>query len=324
MSRNVAIAWVVAGVVLVFGSAGLAAPLSVNVVDHDFTFDVPYFVNPLKGDISSAVYDYNGKGPDVLRLTQPIVLGEGPAGDHNAASYAFAGLLPQVPAGLIPPGPIVGSTPPVPSNWLYPLYYTAQFGAKLEIELTFNNADGPYVNPAGDKFDISLIGQLPQDAPVGFLKITGWIGNQGLVPNAPPTFPDAPPAGGVPADIVLLEIVFTKTTLLARANNDTADLVEARGHVSTLLGWSVEELAATDPVNWESLREYAGVTFFKFMLPNTGGVIYSNPDYHPLTTDIQGSVYGRISGEAGLIPEPASMSLLVLGGLAALRRRRKA
>ena len=327
MSRNAVSACVVVGSIVLFAAAGVAAPLSVNIIDHDFTFDVPYFVDPQTGLTSSAVYDYNGAAPDILRLTQRNLPGEGPAGDHNAASYAYAGIMPQVTPGPIPSSPpAIGTTPPLASPWLYPLYYTAQFGANLEIELMFNSADGPYVNPAGDTFDISLVGQLPKNEPIGFLRITGWIGNQSVFPANPPTFPDPPAAGGgVPQDIVLLEIAFTKATLLARAQNDTADLVEATGRVNTLLGWDINELVASNPVEWESLRELVGVTFFKFMLPSTGGVIYPTADYDPLVDypNLR-PVFGRISGEAGVIPEPASMFLLGLGGLALLRRRRKA
>ncbi|MCP4375843.1 MAG: PEP-CTERM sorting domain-containing protein, partial [bacterium] len=45
--------------------------------------------------------------------------------------------------------------------------------------------------------------------------------------------------------------------------------------------------------------------------------------YDPLTDYGLNPVYGRISGEAGVVPEPATMSLLAIGGLAMLRRRRK-
>jgi len=277
----------------------LAVPLSVNILDHDFTFDVPYYTNPASGDIGSAVYDFAGAGPDVLRLTQPAIPGEGPAGWHNAASYAYAGVLSQVPG--------VGGTPPLASQWLYPLLFTSQYGAKLEIELPFETNDGPYVNPAGDKFDISLNGEG------GFLRITGWIGPQGWPAGL--VYPDF--IGGAPVDIPLLEIQFTETSLLARENNDTADLIEAVGHVTMLLGQDVNQFPELT----------MGSTFFKFMLPDTNGTIFpvsAAAPYDPLFDYQLESVYGRISGEAGVgVPEPATMSLLAVGGLMLIKRRRK-
>ena len=274
-----------------------AVPLSVNILDHDFTFDVPYYTNPTNGDIGSAVYDFAGAGPDVLRLTQPNLQGEGPAGWHNAASYVFANVLSQVPGG------------PAASQWLYPLFFTGQYGAKLEIELPFSTNDGPYVNPAGDKFDISLNGEG------GFLRITGWIGTQGW-PGGP-LYPTPPAGGGPPTDITLLEIQFTETSLLAREDTDTADLIEAMGQVTMLLGQDVSQFPELSD----------GVTFFKFMLPDSNGAIFpvsAAAPYDPLFDYQLLPVYGRISGEAGIgLPEPATMSLLAVGGLMLIKRRRK-
>ena len=303
-------ATVALSVLAVFASAGLAAPLSVTIADHDFLFDVPYLQDP-SGDFRAAVYDYAGKGADILRLTIPGVAGdyEAAAGLHNVASYRYAPgtALPQVPGG------------PAISPNLYPLFANLlppsnpQFGAKLELTMEFDAADGPYTNPGGDTFDVSLTGSR------GFLRITGWIGTQGLAPT--PLYP----VGGT--DTTLLEIEFSATSLLARAENDVADLIEGYGKVTQILGVNPEDMVTSFP---EFANLTRGVTFFKFMLPNPGAEMFP-VGYDPLEDYPNLNLaYGAISGEAGLLhpdddlPEPGTMSLLALGGLAVLRRRRKA
>lgn len=305
----------IAAVVFVLSGAATATPLSVNILDHDFTFDVPYTLiqGDLGTDVSGAVYDYNGSSPDVIRLTQNQNPGEGPAGDHNVGQYTYGGTLPQVLPG---PG---ASTPPGASPWAYPLYFTSQFGAKLELMLEFDANDGPYTNPSGDRFDVSLTGST------GFLKITGWIGSQGWPPSI--LYPDPLPGGG-PVDITLLEIEFNATSLLARADYGTADLIEAAGDIKMILGYTPEELVQMGVL--EPNDDVTGVTFFKFMLPDTEEDNTLFPDllgdtYDPLVEYDLNSAYGHISGETGpgyAIPEPATLGLLAMGGLAALRRRR--
>lgn len=291
--------------VVVGCSLAYATPLSVDIIDHDFTFDVPYYEYPQTGAVMSAVYDYNGKNPDMLYLTQ------NGAGSHNVPSYAYAGVLPQVPPN--PPG-IAAATPPAPSSWLYPTFFTMQHGAKLEIEMEFLTNDGPYTNPAGDIFDVSLVGTQ------GFLRITGWIGTQGWPAGI--LYPDPQPTGGGPNDIVLLEIEFDTVTLLARAGHPTADLIEGAGRLKTLLGWNIADLAGQFP----ELEEMDGVTFFKFMLPDAAGALFPLPQgkgYDPLTDYEWNPALGRISGETGVgIPEPAAMTLLLLGLPFVFRRRR--
>jgi len=295
--------------------AALAEPLGVNIIDHDFLFHVPYYQNPDTGIVRSAVYDYNGAAPDSLSLTVNSP-GTAVAGTHNVGDYTYSGQLLQVPPNPQGIGG-TGATPPVASPWLYPLFFTIQHGAKLEIQMDFNTNDGPYTNPTtGDRYDVSLTGQS------GFLRITGWIGSQGWPAGV--LYPDVLP-GGTPNDITLLEIEFKDVSLLARAGASTADLIEGAGEVKTLLGWDMQELAGQLP----ELAEMDGVTFFKFMLPDTQAALFPLPggeSYNPMNDYGWDTAYGGISGEAGLgdiAPEPATMTLLGIGALGLLRRRRK-
>ncbi|MGC9454454.1 MAG: PEP-CTERM sorting domain-containing protein [Phycisphaerae bacterium] len=289
-----------------------AAPLSVNILDHDFTFHVPYSTDgEVPPSVSSAVYEHNGSAPDVLRLTDPNLVGEAAAGWHNVASYGYSGVLPQV-------SPSPGfSTPPGASPWLYPTFFTCQSGARLELEMHFDSNDGPYVNPAGDRFDISLTGGT------GFLRITGWIGTQGWPTGI--LYPDPQP-GGMPNDVVLLEIMFEQVSLLARAGHSTADLIEGAGQVTMAMGYTIEELSQMEQFYD---MDADGVTFFKFMLPNMDSVLFPQlaaAPYDPLQDYGLQAAYGAISGEAGVgvyLPEPATLAMLAMGGLAVVTRRRR-
>lgn len=302
--------------VCLFSGIVTAAPLSVNITDHDFTFHVPFHYDWDTNSVAGAVYDFNGAGPDVLRLTSSILPGELTAGTHNVASYGYTGLLPQVSAG---PG---YSNPPLASPWLYPTLFTTQFGAKLELEMHFDANDGPYTNPSGDVFDISLTGSA------GFLRITGWIGSQGWPTGI--LYPDA--QAGMPNDIVLFEIQFDKVTLLAREGHSTADLIEGVGQITMAMGYTAAELMQMPQF---ADFDLSGVTFFKFMLPDEDMSLFpasAAAPYDPLQDypALGQVVFGAISGEAGvsgkpeIVPEPATFGLLLLGGLAGvgLRRRR--
>jgi len=255
------------------GEAG-AAPLSVRIGDHDFSFDVPYWPASPWG----AVYSFNGAAPDSLAVQSSDP-------NHYAVSYSYTGTVPTVPGG------------PAASAFPYPVINSFTLGGDLKLDMTFATSDGPYVDPnTGDRFDISLVGTS------GLLTITGQIYTQGLAPLFP-----------VPAnDIVLLNIVFDKVTLLARTNEDRIFKIEGVGNLTTLLGQNVAQLG---------LPFDKGVVAFDFIAGNPLGPIFTNPNYSP-TDNVPGIIWGDISGHTG-VPEPATVAMLTIGGLALVLRRRR-
>jgi hypothetical protein len=269
--------WLVAVALGFFAANVQAAPLSVRVEDHDFSFDVPYWGAAPWG----AVYDFNGLSPDAL-----YVQSSNP--NHYVGSYSYVGKAPTVPGG------------PLPSAFPYPVANSTTFGGDLKLDMTFNLNDGPYTSPSGDRFDISLVGDG------GRLTITGQIYNQGLGPASMPLYP---PPGIQPQDIVLLDIAFDKVTLLARVNENRIFKVEGRGALNTLLG---EDVTGMDLL---------GVAMFDFIAEAPAAAIFTNPNYSP-TDDVYGQIWGDINGHTG-VPEPATLGLLALGGLAVARARRR-
>jgi len=203
--------WLAVVALGLFAANAQAAPLSVRVEDHDFSFDVPYWEEALWG----AVYDFNGVAPDAL-----YVQSSDP--NHYVGSYSYVGKLPTVLGG------------PLPSAFPYPVANSFTFGGDLKLDMMFNLNDGPYTSPSGDRFDISLVGDG------GHLTITGQIYTQGLGPASMPLYP---PPGIQPQDIVLLDIAFEKVTLLARVNEDRIFKVEGEGILNILLG---EDMIGSD------------------------------------------------------------------------------
>ncbi|MGB2755014.1 MAG: hypothetical protein WBD75_00515 [Phycisphaerae bacterium] len=136
--------------VLVFAAAAHAAPLSVRIEDHIFSFEGPKYAN----------YLFNGAAADQLRF--------GTSANHLVHGYTYEGTVPTVPGG-----------PPASAD-PYPVYSGTpiKLGGKLEMNLVFTANDGPYINPALDTFHVSLVGDT------GNLKITGWFGTQTL-PTGP-------------------------------------------------------------------------------------------------------------------------------------------
>jgi len=277
--------------------AGPTAPLSVRIDDHDFTFDVPYYSGGATAPVTwGAAYNYNGIAPDTLTVLPPDVANP----NHYVTSYSYVGKL-----GTVPQGPL--GAPPAPSPFPYPVANSATFGGDLKLHMTFDINFGPYIDAAnGDRFDISLGGHHPES---DFLTITGQIFNQAMGPGSAALYPLAP----TPNDIVLLNIQLTDVTLLARVGEDRLFLVEGKGKILTALGWDMEQVTPDTVV---------GVTFYKFFAENPQAPIYTSPTYQPYD-DLQGKILGHISGEAGAVPEPATMAFLGLGAIGLLVRRRK-
>jgi len=256
---------------LVFAAAAQAAPLSVRIEDHFFTFEGP--------DVSA--YYFNGALADQLTV--------GTSANHLVHGYTYEGTVPTVPGG--PPA----SVDP------YPVYSGApiKFGGSMIMDLFFKTNDGPYTN-GPDTFEVSLVGDT------GSLKITGWIATQGFPPGL--QYP------GAMVDITLLDITFDKVSLLAREGYDRTDLVEATGMVNTLLG--------------EDVKAYnlLGAVYFKLESDDPGQVIFpvlSPALYNPLVdyglANIENAWVGGVAG----VPEPATMVMLAIGGLALVLRRRR-
>ncbi|OPX24392.1 MAG: hypothetical protein B1H04_02115, partial [Planctomycetales bacterium 4484_123] len=114
--------------VAVFATSVQATPISVVIEDYDFAFDTDL----------AAVYEYNGAGPDVLRVH---------SGGTEVASYRFRGTTGPVD--------LLGNSPgfyPIWSSSAPPVY-----GGDLQLDLSFVINDGPYVS-GSDVLDISLAG----------------------------------------------------------------------------------------------------------------------------------------------------------------------
>ena len=280
--RSLRLAGGIAAVALLAPVAS-GVPLGIRIDDHDFTFDVPYWAAQGWG----AQYDFNGVGADQLTIQSSDP-------NHYVGSYSYVGKLPTVPGSGA--GNPYGD-PPAASPWIYPVADVGVFGGDLDLNMSFSVNDGPYVDAnTGDRFDISLVGYS------GSLTITGRIYDQ----NSQPLYPNPS------QDIVLLDIDFDKTTLLARVGDDDIFLVEGMGRVKTLLGYDASAVPGLPEM---------GVTFLTFFSEAPQGPIFTAADYSP-GDDKAGVVLGRISGEAG-VPEPAALGLLCLGALGLLVRRRR-
>ena len=261
------------GLFLVFAVGAHAAPLSVRIEDHDFSFDGPKYAN----------YLFNGAAADQLTV--------GTSSNHLVHGYTYEGTVPTVPGGppaSVDPYPVYSGTP------------TIKFGGLLEMDLFFKTNDGPYTNPGGDTFAVSLVGDT------GSLKITGWIGTQ--------TLPTGPQYPGAMADITLLDITFDKVSLLAREGYDLIDIVEASGTVNTLLDVNVNLPGA---VYFRFESDDPGQAIFPVLSP--GGLYDPLFNYGLAVVDIENAWVGGVAG----VPEPATMAMLVLGGAGLFLTKRR-
>lgn len=230
-----------------------------------------------------AKYSFNGSSADTLTIEE--VPEDNPATQGIVSSYRFSGVTQDFAGN---------------GTGFFPIWEIKNtFGGDMDVSLSFNANDGPFT-AGGTSFPISLTGTK------GSLLMRGILG-------VPPGF--TPPPGSSPE--VLLQIDFNKTSLIGRDSTSTdgsiIDLVEASGTVRTIAGQNVLDQGLT------------GVIFFKFMAP-AGTTIFQTSDgaaYNPLAATSAKSVTGRASGETGVVPEPVTLSLLLLGLPALLRRMRK-
>lgn len=258
-----------------------AAPLNVRIDDHVFSFDVPY----RSTGNTFASYDFRGAAADRLYVNT--------TSNNYVISYSYNGTVPTVPANTF-------GTPPAVSPSPYPLVHSSQFAGALDLEMFFNASDGPYVDSTGSSYQVSLTGTT------GHIKITGSIATQGFPGNY------LYPSTG--EDITLLDIAFTRTSLLARQDSSQIDQVEGIGTLNTLLGVPV----AQDP----SLPETAEI-YFRFWA-GAGDIIFPNlsGQYNPVTDYSLATVNGHIAGQTS-VPEPATLAMIFLGSLGLLLRVRR-
>ena len=246
-----------------------AAPLSVCVEDHVFSFDV----------LDAAQYQFDGANAD--SLTVP----------WTENQHYVHGYMVTVPGGPVPA-----------SNNPYPLYSgnPVAFAGNMDLAMLFSSNDGPYTNPSGDTFDVSLVGDE------GSVKIMGWVATQGF-PSQVLYHPNSP------ADTMLLDITLDTVTLLSRADHDVAVPVEGEGWVNTFMG---EDLAP------QTVR---GTIRFALQTPSDlfpSSVIGGTYDPLTLYSGLDDQYNSRIQGHTG-VPEPATMALVGLGLVAVLVKRRR-
>jgi hypothetical protein len=209
------------------------------------------------------------------------------------ATYLYEGNSPD---RLIIPG---SATPGIGENEVFtytatvlpksptlPVYEVSpgiNFGGDLSLNMLFDGSDGPFVGPGGI-IDVSLTGHGGVDG--ADLIIRGAIGGPGGQPQG-----------------VLLAMEVTQASLYGLGGQPSLHL-EATGTItqSAIPGLVGQPGAITG-------------TIFGLSLPSG----YTPAVYHD-PTDM---VFFTLNGEAGVIPEPATCLVGLLGGLMMLAGRRK-
>ncbi len=184
--------------------------------------------------------------------------------------------------------------PAWPSQPVYPVWSLAGmpfFGGDLVLSVTFLGQDAPYQGPGGT-LDVSLIGTGANTAPgQADLEVYGSIVTATGTYNG-----------------LLWAIDLEDVSLYGYSDSD-AYVLEGIG---TIVGGSIAE--------FEGLVGQSGAMRgdLDFIDRPQGWLV---PQYDPMLEPIDESVRAAYSGETGLVPEPASIGLLLVGAAALLRRR---
>ncbi len=232
-------------------------------------------------------YEYMAEGADCLSLQVES--------GHHVIAYTYEGVMDTVPPNSL-------GVPPAPSPDPYPVAYELQFAGKLDLELHLECSNGPVIGPGGGVYEICLQGL----AEPGHMTIMGWIATQ--------TFPyevlyPEPGAGGMPINTCLLDVTFDEVMVLAHPGQNVMEVVAGIGAVNLLLGVEMSSLSMPD----------MGACIFEFEAP-PGTPLFCD-DYDPMCDYGLEAVTGGICGQAGIVPEPAAMGLILVGGSLLLLKR---
>ncbi len=239
-------------VVLTAAPAVWAAPIFPTILDHDFGF------------LASGTYSTNGAAPDTLII--PL---------NN----------PQVPPNEV----FTYTSPVVPKGPTVPVWDLTglNFGGDLYLNLVFDGADGPFVDPiTNKKIDVSLTGR-GNNAQGADLEIWGTINT-----------------GTWSVSGLLLAMEIESASLYGYAYQ--------RGYIVEAVGMIVSSVIPA----LADLQGTVGAV--------TGSIFYPvfPSQYHP-SEPWQMVSQLTYSGEAGAaVPEPATCLVVFLGGLLFSARRK--